>query len=73
MYYSKEKLFNVLNVGKSSSEMIEKNEFKHDEKIGKILKSCKTSPVRKKYLDVGELQLQENQRAKSEEISRVIV
>lgn len=64
--------------GESFPEWIEENEFKHTEKITKILKSSKTSHEKKialfnwlKGLDVGELQPLEDQRVNSLLLSRL--
>lgn len=69
---SKTKLIQCPHCGKSSSDWVEENEFKHAEKISKILKSNKTPHEKKmalfnwlKGLDVGELQPLENQRVNS--------
>jgi hypothetical protein len=68
----KKKIVQCPKCGENSSEMVEKIEFKHAEKISKILKSSKTPHEKKmalfnwlKSLDVGELQPQENQRVNS--------
>ena len=73
----KKKVIQCPHCGKSSSGMAEENEFKHAEKIGKILKSSKTPHEKKialfnwlKDLDVGELQPQENQRVNSLMLSK---
>lgn len=61
-----------------SSEWIEENEFKHAEKISKILKSNKTAYEKKialfnwlKSLDIGKLQPEEDQRVNSLLLSRL--
>jgi hypothetical protein len=58
--------------------MIEEDEFKHAEKISKILKSNKTAYEKKialfnwlKSLDVGKLQSEEDQRVNSLLLSRL--
>ena len=58
--------------------MIEESEFKHAEKISKILKSDKTAYEKKialfnwlKSLDVGNLQSEEDQRVNSLLLSRL--
>ena len=69
---ARRKLIQCPKCGESSSEMIEESEFKHAEKISKILKSNKTPHEKKmalfnwlKGLDVGKLETQENQRVNS--------
>jgi hypothetical protein len=49
-YMVKKKIIQCPKCGESSSEMIEEIEFKHAEKIGKILKSSKTSHEKKMAL-----------------------
>ena len=46
-YMVKKKVIQCPHCGKSSSEVVEEIEFKHAEKIGKILKSSKTSHEKK--------------------------
>jgi predicted transcriptional regulator len=46
-YMVKNKVIQCLHCGKSSSEMVEEEEFKHAEKIKKILKSNKTAYEKK--------------------------
>lgn len=74
----KKKVIQCPHCGKSSSGMIEGEEFKHAEKISKILKSNKTPHEKKmalfnwlKVLDVGELHSQENQRVNSLLLSKL--
>ena len=74
----KNKVIQCLKGGENSSDMVEEIEFKHDEKIGKTLKSFKTAYERKmtlfnwlKELVVEELQSQVNQRANSLLLSKL--
>ncbi|WP_147410003.1 hypothetical protein [endosymbiont GvMRE of Glomus versiforme] len=74
----KKKLKQCPKCGETFPEWIEESEFKHAEKITKILKSSKTPHEKKialfnwlKGLDVGELQPQENQRVNSLLLSRL--
>ena len=74
----KKKVIQCPHCGKSSSEVVEEIEFKHAEKIGKILKSSKTPHEKKmalfnwlKDLDVGKLQAEENQRVNSLLLSKL--
>jgi hypothetical protein len=74
----KNKVIQCPHCGKSSSEMVEEEEFKHAEKISKILKSNKTAYEKKialfnwlKSLDVGKLQSEEDQRVNSLLLSRL--
>ena len=75
---ARKKVIQCPHCGKSSSEVVEESEFKHAEKIGKILKSSKTPHEKKmalfnwlKDLDVGELQSQEKQRVNSLLLSKL--
>src|SRR3954447_7011195 len=72
------KFVKCLKCRESSSEVVEEEEFKHAEKIGKILKSSKTAHEKKialfnwlKNLDVGKLQSEEDQRVNSLLLSRL--
>src|SRR5436309_14393574 len=75
---AKKKTIQCSHCGKSSLKMMEEEEFKHAEKIAKILKSSKTPHEKKmalfnwlKDLDVGELENQEKQRINSLLLSKL--
>ena len=72
------KFVKCLKCGETSSEMVKEDEFKHAEKINKILKSNKTAYEKKialfnwlKSLDVSKLQSEEDQRVNSLLLSRL--
>jgi hypothetical protein len=75
---AKKKTIQCPKCGETSSEMVEEIEFKHAEKISKILKSNKTPHEKKmalfnwlKDLDVGELQAEQKQRINSLLLSKL--